>query len=216
MLESRTQNALKPGFDDPVRDSQRVFRAVLAAMSRPGKIVELPESPALPAFDGLPQSALAALLALADLETPVLALSGMDAAGLADYLGFHCGCPAAKGPEEAAFILVDGARFEENSPEFARLPRGDALYPDRSATVVMAVPGLGGGLGPLLHGPGINGEAVLEVEGLPESFWEFARNNADLYPLGLDFIFTRGSRLACLPRSIRPGAMSRLGDAPCT
>ena len=54
--------------------------------------------------------------------------------------------------------------------------------------------------GTRLSGPGIRDSAALS---LPELDM-FVRNNA-LFPLGLDFYFTCGDRVAALPRSTRIG-----------
>ncbi|MEL6417663.1 MAG: phosphonate C-P lyase system protein PhnH, partial [Pseudomonadota bacterium] len=54
---------------------------------------------------------------------------------------------------------------------------------------------------PRLTGPGIQNEAFLN---LPEVEL-FVRNRA-LFPLGLDFIFTAGSKLSAMPRSTIIGA----------
>jgi len=64
-------DTLLAGFSDTTLDSQRAFRAALDALSRPGRIVTMPDL--LP--DGAPvplMPATAALaLALFDYETPV-------------------------------------------------------------------------------------------------------------------------------------------------
>ena len=62
-------NTLTPGFADPVLDAQAAFRAVLEAMSRPGRVVVAgsalrPPAPLCPA-------AAAVLLALADADIPL-------------------------------------------------------------------------------------------------------------------------------------------------
>ena len=65
----------------------------------------------------------------------------------------------------------------------------------RSATLVVDWPGLAAE-GATLRGPGIRDTASLA---LPE-IAAFQANRA-LFPQGLDFLFTTGSRLAALPRS---------------
>jgi alpha-D-ribose 1-methylphosphonate 5-triphosphate synthase subunit PhnH len=54
--------------------------------------------------------------------------------------------------------------------------------------------------GAVLRGPGIKEQAQLS---LPET--QAFQTNAALFPLGLDFIFTCGDRLAALPRTTRVG-----------
>ena len=61
--------ALLPGFAEPAVDSQRVFRAVLDAMARPGMLVRVPATIEPPAPLGIATGAV--LLALADQDTNV-------------------------------------------------------------------------------------------------------------------------------------------------
>lgn len=190
------QAGLAPGFADPVHDAQRTFRAILSAMSRPGTVHGLP---ALPEASGnLPAGVLAALLTLADLETPAWLQPGL--AGPADeaFLRFHCGCPLAADPAQARFAVADA---DLDPAHLARLPLGEPEYPDRSATLILAVEGLTPGRGLRLSGPGIAGEARLEVVGLAPAVREFLPANREIFPLGLDFILVAGTRVACLPRS---------------
>lgn len=195
------QAGLAAGFADPAHDAQGVFRAVLSAMSRPGAVQELSALPGRPATgNGLGPGLLAVLLALADLETPVWLAPGLAGAHDADFLRFHCGCPLVEDPAQARFAVAD-ANLEPD--HLARLPRGEPEYPDRSATVLLAVAGLAPGRGMRLSGPGIAGSARLEVAGLAPAVRDFLPGNRELFPLGLDFVFVAGARVACLPRSVR-------------
>ena len=56
-------------FADPVFDSQTAFRRIMRAMSAPGTVLACGEALAPPA--SLSPAAAAALLALADFETPL-------------------------------------------------------------------------------------------------------------------------------------------------
>jgi len=60
---------LTPGFADPVLDAQACFRAILEAMSRPGRIQRIAAHITPPA--PLCTAAGAALLSLADADTPL-------------------------------------------------------------------------------------------------------------------------------------------------
>ena len=80
-------SSLQPGFAAPVLDAQASFRAVLEAMSRPGRIITLAAGAPAPA--PLNAAAAAALLTLADAETPVWSDAGP---AVAEWLGFHAGC----------------------------------------------------------------------------------------------------------------------------
>ena len=74
-------------------------------------------------------------------------------------------------------------------------PVGTPEYPDRSTTLIVECDELEAD-GATLRGPGIKSEATLS---LPET--RAFQSNRALFPLGLDFIFTCGDRLAALPRS---------------
>ena len=80
-------------------------------------------------------------------------------------------------------------------------PSGTAEYPDRSATLIVESPELVP-RGVTLRGPGIRAQAHLS---LPET--QAFRRNAARFPLGLDFLFTSGDRVAGLPRTtqVEPG-----------
>lgn len=58
-----------------------------------------------------------------------------------------------------------------------------------------------------LSGPGIRDQLCLDVNGLPERFWAERRELAELFPRGLDVVFTAGDRIAALPRSTRIAAL---------
>jgi alpha-D-ribose 1-methylphosphonate 5-triphosphate synthase subunit PhnH len=83
----------------------------------------------------------------------------------------------------------------------ARFAIGTAEYPDRSATLIVELPALATG-GARLAGPGIETTAVLALPD-PTAFVA----NHSLNPLGLDFFFTCGAKLAALPRSTRVEAL---------
>ena len=189
--------ALAPGLADPVLDSQRIFRAVLAAMAAPGTAVTI--DVALPAIAGVDAAALGYLLTLADQETPVWLSPGVAAGALAQYLRFHCGAPAVAAPGEAAFALVAGAG---ELPPLDRFPIGEEEYPERAASVVIQLEALDGGIARRLRGPGIETSANVAPRGLDAAFWSAFRRNRGLYPRGVDLFLTAGQRLMALPRAL--------------
>ncbi|MFN4282962.1 MAG: phosphonate C-P lyase system protein PhnH [Alphaproteobacteria bacterium] len=192
-----SQTALKAGFDDSVHDSQRAFRALLDAMARPGRIATPPAPPEHPA--ALHTASAAVCLALLDFETP-LWLAGEDVAETRAWLAFHAGCPFAATPGEAAFALVTDARFLPPLDSFAL---GSDEMPERSTTLLLEVGGLDAGRGKRLSGPGIDGSALLAIDGLCESFWVERAAACALFPRGLDMILSAGAELAALPRTAR-------------
>ncbi len=189
---------LAPGFADPVHDAQAIFRVVLDAMSHPGRICTLTEPLAAPPPTPLGEAAAAIALALCDLDTVLWLDAAL--APAADYLRFHCGSPLAAQPSAAQFAFIgDGTAM----PPLDAFALGSDEYPDRSASLVIAVTRLQTGDGLTLSGPGIAEFASLVVDGVPARFWSEREALAELAPRGLDIIFTCGPRLAALPRTTR-------------
>ncbi len=180
---------LTGGFADPAIQSALAFRSIMQAMARPGRIQDIsgsePPAPLSPA-------AGAVLLTLCDTDTPVYLAGEADCDAVRTWLAFHTGAPVT-GPSHCMFAL---GTWEALAPLTA-YPVGTAHNPDRSATLIVERPKLAA-RGATLTGPGIRDRAALS---LPE-LRAFQANQA-LFPLGLDFIFTSGSRLAALPRSTR-------------
>jgi alpha-D-ribose 1-methylphosphonate 5-triphosphate synthase subunit PhnH len=185
-----------PGFAEPLDDAQSVFRLVLDAMSRPGRIVELP-SGVLPGNEsGLPDAAAAIALTLLDFETPVWLDRSF--AKAADYVRFHCGAPIVSDPKASRFAFAGDLA---SLPALQEFDLGHIDYPDRSTTLVLAVPALGSGAALTLRGPGIKDRTELQVGGLSAAFWTQRQELAALFPLGIDLVFACGRRLVALPRT---------------
>ncbi len=181
---------ITPAFADPVRDAQQCFRAVLEAMSRPGRVQRLPPGFAPP--PGLDPATAAVLLTLADAETPL----HHDAGNAADaWLRFHCGSPAAA-PERAAFVLATAA-----PPALALLDAGSDEEPERGATLILQVASLTEGRGWCLSGPGIEARHRLAVAGLPADFLPQWQARRGLFPRGVDVVLCAGHDIAALPRT---------------
>ena len=188
---------LKAGFGDPVHDSQAVFRDLLLAMARPGRLVELSQTVEAPL--PLDPATAAAALTLVDNDTPLWIDWIADTPPVRAYLKFHCGCPIEERSQAAAFALVTDPA---NMPRLALLAQGADPYPDRSATLLLQVPGLEDGPAVSLTGPGIKDKETIRAAGLPDWFWNDWRLNAAQFPLGVDIILTCGHRVVGLPRSI--------------
>ncbi len=189
---------IAPAFNDPTRESQAVFRKVMDAVARPGTIQDLAFAPEAP--DGLDRAAGAVALTLFDFETPTWLDPALRGGNAESWMRFHCGCPLTDDPVKAAFALITDVM---GAPALAAFNQGDAKYPDRSTTLVFQLPGLEGGPRVTLTGPGIKGEALLALAGLPEGFWDQVRANQAKFQFGVDLIFVAGDRLTALPRSTR-------------
>jgi len=185
--------ALSGGFADTAREAARAFRASLDAMARPGTLQQvtgaLPPAPLSPAAGAL-------ILTLADTTTGLHLAPSHDVAAVRDWITFHTGAPLVA-PEAAVFALGTWAALHP----LDRFPIGRADYPDRSATLIVEMLALAAS-GVRLTGPGIKDTAHLS---LPET--EAFVQNAQLFPLGLDFFFTAGDLLAALPRTTKIEAL---------
>ena len=183
---------LQPGFADPVGGAQQCFRAVLDAMSRPGRIGEAGCDLAPPA--PLSPATAAVLLTLLDYDTPVW----LDAAArqARDWIAFHCGAPIVADMADCNFAVA------LSLPELASLPAGSHEAPESAATLIMQVGALGRGRAFRLMGPGLRLPATLAVEGLPGGFAAAWQANHALFPRGVDIVLCAGTMLAALPRSV--------------
>ncbi|QRM32552.1 phosphonate C-P lyase system protein PhnH [Microvirga sp. VF16] len=188
---------LKPGFNDPIFDAQAVFRAAMISTAYPGRVVSLTTE-----IDGpLPfcKATAALSLTLMDFETPVW-IDGQSRSDEATaWLRFHCGLPLTPDTATATYAVVTDP---ENMPSLADFHQGDIEYPERSTTLIIQVPSLTDGPTMRWTGPGINGSIITAIAGLPSWFWSLWDLNSELYPRGIDVIFTCGNMMVGLPRTI--------------
>ena len=183
------------GFADPVHDAQTAFRAVLDALSRPGRRVAI----------GQPVNSLALgpamahlLLALTDDDTAVW--WQQDDRAAAHRLSFHTGAHRAATPQDAAFAVLDS---DADMPPLAAFAAGSVDAPERSATLLLEVASLDAGPAVEWRGPGILGMQTVQITGLPDNFWtQWHANHASL-PQGVDIIFTCAGAALGLPRTTR-------------
>lgn len=187
------------GFSDPVFDAQSVFRAVMEAMARPGTVQPAGYLAAPPA--PLTPTAAAVALTLCDHDTPLWIDPALQASeAVKTWLGFHTGAPLVANPAEAHFALVSNPAGLIALENFAQ---GSQEYPDRSATLILAVENLTSGPKLRLEGPGIETEAVISPAPLPRHFVEQWKQNNGRFPRGVDVILAGPDHVACLPRTSR-------------
>lgn len=184
--------AMTGGFQNGAHQSARAFRALMNAIARPGQIEVLSGGKA-PA--PVSEAAATLILTLADKDTPIHLASGWDVPEVRDWITFHTGAPLV-GADSASFALGDWASLMPTS----RFAVGTSEYPDRSTTLIVEMDVLAA-TGAELRGPGIKDVAYLS---LPEE--AAFQANARQFPLGLDFYFTAGARVAALPRTTQVGA----------
>lgn len=187
---------------DEVFDSQKTFRLLLEAMSRPGRIVQLPERAYERVPPGLNPFVLTVLKTLCDHEV-ALGLGGGALPEWGLYLRTNTGA-ADRPPQEADYVLLEGSAYDE---VFPRLRRGSLEFPEQGALALLAVQILAeGGLDHLLtvSGPGVETEHRLAVWGLDRRYPEALAGINELFPVGLDCcLVDLCGHLACLPRSSR-------------
>ena len=182
-------------IDDPARRSQAAFRAIMTAMSHPGRIERIETTDD---DNPLPGCMADVALALCDFETPVWLDVALDRAPVVDWFRFQTGAPLVEEPVRAAFAFVaDAAEI----PRLNDLAQGVDAYPDRSTTLIVAVERLSDDAGMSLVGPGVNGAARLDIGRARSGL--FAERSAlhEIFPRGVDLIFVCGDRIAALPRT---------------
>ncbi|MBC2886590.1 phosphonate C-P lyase system protein PhnH [Ochrobactrum sp. CM-21-5] len=197
MLHS--SSAFEGGLADPVNEAQSAFRAVMHAIANPGRIYSLVQA-ATPPQPLTPElGVLAATLLDHDASVWVDAEIAVNKDATA-WLTFHTGAPIVDDQSKAQFALVTGA---QSLPALSSFAQGNAEFPDRSTTIVLAVSSLETGQCFNLKGPGIKDEHVLHVEGLPQDFIAQWRENGAQFPLGVDLVLVCEGAVAALPRTTR-------------
>ena len=186
------------GFIDPATDAAGVFRAMLEAMARPGRIQRLPTALAAPAALGSEVAQL--VLTLCDFDTPLWLDPAYATAESWAYLRFHAACPVAATIEEAAFLVVAPANV---APVLPRCRIGTAEYPDRSASLIIPLEAISEGPDVRLSGPGIEREHRLSVAPSPAGLWSALIANQQHFPLGCDCFLAAPGHIAAIPRSTR-------------
>ena len=179
--------ALQGGFTDAAPQSARAFRVAMQAMARPGKRADRAGAqPPAP----LSVAAGTLLLTLSDPETPLHLAGAHDCAAVRDWIAFHTGAPIV----DAGRAMFALGTWDALQP-LSAYSHGRPDYPDRSATLIVEMDRLASE-GATLRGPGIKDSARLSLPDIPA-----LQANARGFPLGLDFFFTCGDRVAGLPRS---------------
>ncbi|SON55316.1 Alpha-D-ribose 1-methylphosphonate 5-triphosphate synthase subunit PhnH [Hartmannibacter diazotrophicus] len=191
--------SLEGGFANLVFDAQSIFRAVMDAMARPGRVNPVSDLAHPP--KPLAAAAGAVILALCDQDTSVWLAPDLAASeAVKAWIGFHAGTPLVARSQEAAFAICAGGG---HLPVLDSFKQGEQDYPDRSTTLVMQVESLTGGAELRLEGPGIESFETLASRGLPEQFVDQWRWNNKRFPRGVDVILAAPEGIACLPRTTR-------------
>ncbi len=171
------------------RQSQQVFRALVMALSYPGRLWHLPARSLRQAFRLIG-------ITLVDGNVGVWAPDWL----LSNLRGQD---PRPVALEVADFVFAE--RLEDlpaGWETLSALKRGSYLEPETGATLILGTRwGRGSPLS--LKGPGIAGETHLAVD-LPPGFWQL-RSQISAYPLGVDILLTDGQHVVGIPRSVEVG-----------
>ncbi len=186
------------GFADPVLESQAVFRAIMDALAHPGTPQKLTSS-AL-AQGPLTPELVSGLLTLSDTDTPLWLPDAVRNERITAFIAFHTGAPMVSDPARASFAFAAAA---EDLPPLAAFNPGTQDYPDRSTTIVLAVPALTGGPLHVIAGPGIRDHAHFSPLSLPEDFAAQWSANRAIFPRGVDLLLVAEGEVMGLPRSTR-------------
>lgn len=202
-MSMSTLASLGAGFVNEAFGSQAVFRAVLQALSHPGRCVALAHDAQTPAVGHAASAAV--LLALLDSDCSLWLSPRLAASDAGTWLRFHTGCTLVSEPGLARFVWVAQG---DGLPALQSLVQGSDTYPDQSATCVVdvayatvATAGTAGAW--RLTGPGIQGGTALQVDGLPDDFEaQWAANHA-VFPCGVDVLLGAAGHIVGLPRTTR-------------
>lgn len=190
--EGRASAALVGAATLRPEQAQRVFRAVLDALSRPGRLTRLPAGPLATVA-----AALLPVLALADLGTGVCVLD--EDQRWTDVVAVATNAPGV--PLERATLVTAVRTITPD--DILRLCRGSSATPEDGALMCIAVSEVSGGPRKWrLSGPGVPGELVVAPIGLPDTFVAARAEAVSAFPAGVDLLLaTPDGRVLGLPRS---------------
>ena len=181
-------------FHQNCLDNHQCFRLLLQAMSRPGKVFQLPKG-----VSGGKDALFGLLGAILDSQVSYCLLE-FDPE-LENRLQICTGARAER-VETADFLLAPNGT---SHGKLHRAKRGRLEYPDEGATVLFSVHALSNVAAETalsLTGPGIRECISPQIEGLDTTELEQLKEINREYPLGIDSIFVdRQGRLMCIPRS---------------
>lgn len=185
---------------DEVFDSQKHFRLLMECMSMPGKLNYI-QSSQLNSPEGINQATILAGFAL--MNSDVSFYIDQRPSEIEEYLIVNTSALLAD-LSEADFIFMQGKRA---SSLLSEAKAGIDIYPESGAFILVDLVSISKeSLFPcirlVLEGPGIDGKAIVYVQGLDESFLKIIKDQYLTYPLGFDFIFTsHDNAVLCIPRS---------------
>ena len=178
--------------DSPV--TQKTFRTLLQALSRPGEIYSL-------SHVGEGQSWFPVLETLLDHEVS-FAVFGPNNDAFARMVADLTRCPVTTVAKADFIIVTQGG----SRGRILEAQRGTLEYPDQGATIIYLVESLSregrDGLRVKLQGPGVKAEMSARITGLHGEELLYLRQINQDFPLGVDcFLIDRTGRVMGIPRS---------------
>lgn len=172
--------------------SQRTFRSLLDALSRPGRLSRLHPPSGIPA-------ALLPALALVDVDVTACVLTTSESADLGAVLATATGARLV--PMEQADVVV--ALRPPTPDEIRSLRRGRADAPELGARLSVACTKVtGGDVQLILRGPGVPDLRTLDVGGLEPAVFDALVGVNRQFPTGIDtFLVADDGTVAGIPRS---------------
>ncbi|HEI8867791.1 phosphonate C-P lyase system protein PhnH [Serratia sp. AKBS12] len=186
--------SLLTGFAQPIEQAQHAFRLILKALSEPGVTVTLGDGPVWPPLNA---ADTAALLTLADGETPIQLCPALNCEQVLTNIRFHTGAPLADSPAAIRFALWDDSL---QAVDLSQLPYGSDISPEFGATLLVQVSSLTAGAPLRLSGPGIERQRLVSPA-LPAALRDYLLERPHRFPLGIDVLLTCGEQLIAIPRT---------------
>jgi alpha-D-ribose 1-methylphosphonate 5-triphosphate synthase subunit PhnH len=179
---------------EKVLHTQRLFRALMQAMSNPGMIVPVEKQPETTLLQSICETLLDHEVLLAVVG------QGVDTNFINDIRMF-CACRCVP-IENADYVVVFGG---SSGGQLINISVGTPEQPDRGATVIYPVDHLNarGRVKITLNGPGIRKESEIFLDGVDAQELELARQLNSRFPLGIDLLFCDSESVLALPRSTR-------------
>lgn len=187
---------IQQGFNNPVLAAQTTFRQLLTAMSEPATKHVVNDSVSSPI--NLNAASYSIALTLLDQNTKVALTDSLKTPQIVSSIQFHCSVEWVDEVELADFLFCDES---DESPDLFALKPGTETYPDQSCTLIIQCNSFSQGQTFKLTGPGIQTYHTIQCSAITASLFESRQKINQLFPLGIDMIFTCGHEFFCIPRS---------------
>lgn len=184
--------------------TQRTFRTLLQAMSRPGMVYNIGDSISDSPVHPFTHSSLMLVLRTLLNHEVTFSIIGQNENELDAIIRSTTGS-CSTDLEKADFVVVPSG---DSRAAILRAKRGSLEYPDTGATLIynaeFPIDGNPGKTGIVLKGPGIEDEVSLPVNRHVAGELKYLKEINSEFPLGVDSIFVdRPGRVMCIPRSTK-------------